>query len=137
MTRAERLAEYLAAAARRPIDYATGWDCAAGFVARWVEQERGVDPAEPWRGLYATAEACQALLTAQGGLVDIMRRGFLSCGLQPTQDPSIGDVGAVKVVTARGVEAVGAIRTTIGWAMLTSTGIRASRRTYCLAAWSV
>lgn len=121
--RMERLSTYLAASARRPIDYASGWDCAAGFVARWVEQERGVDGAAMWRGLYRTEAGCMALLGREGGLLAMVRRGAEAVGLSETSEASPGDVGVVRVVTPDGYGPVAAIRTGIGWATLTARGL--------------
>ena len=121
--RMDRLSAYLAASARRPINYATGWDCAAGFVAGWVEQERGVDAAKPWRGLYASAEECFALLRASGGLLAVVERASIAAGLGETASPMPGDIGVVSVVTPDGSNQAAAIRTKIGWALLTPRGL--------------
>jgi hypothetical protein len=121
--RMERLSAYLAASARRPIDYAAGWDCAAGFVAGWIEQERGVDAAKAWRGLYASADECQALVKASGGLMAVVERCVRTAGLIETASPAPGDIGVVSALTPDGSNQVAAIRTKIGWACLTPRGI--------------
>lgn len=136
-TRADRLAAYLTAAARRSFSYASGWDCAAGLVARWIEQECGVDPAKPWRGRYRTALGCARLVRRQGGLEAMMDQGLAALGLSRTLQPALGDVGLVLQVTPHGPQPVAAIRTSQRWAMLTATGLRSSRRAQCLAAWSL
>lgn len=136
MTRAGRLSIYLAAAARRPIDYASGWDCAAGFVARWVEQERGVDGAAMWRGLYRTEAGCMALLGREGGLLAMVEKGTATVGLDRIHEPTLGDVGVVRVQTPDGYGPVAAIRTGIGWATLTTRGLLVASHPV-IAAWRV
>lgn len=137
LTREERLAAYLSQAARRRLDYATGWDCAAGFVAGWVEQERGVDGAKPWRGRYRTALGVARLLRREGGLVAVVGRGAALAGLEPVESPGLGDIGVVLAETLAGRQPVGAIRTARRWAMLTPGGVRSSSRATALAAWGV
>lgn len=123
LTRAERLSAYISASARRRIDYAQGWDCAAGFVARWVEQERGVDGAALWRGCYRTAAEARRLVQAGGGLAALVGRGAQKVGLAGTLEPAAGDIAVLQTVTADGAQEVAAIRTAIGWAVLTPTGV--------------
>jgi len=123
LTRVERLSAYVAAAARRRIDYAQGWDCTAGFVARWVEQERGVDGAALWRGCYRTAEEAKKLVQAGGGLAALVGRGAAKVGLYCTVDPVPGDIAVLEAPTREGAQQVAGIRTSIGWAVLTSGGI--------------
>ncbi|MBI1682394.1 DUF6950 family protein [Caulobacter hibisci] len=134
---AKRLAVYLAWAARQPFSYERGWDCASGLVARWVEQERGTDPAAPWRGRYSTALGCARLVRREGGMHAIMGFGLAAVGLARTETPQVGDVGLVMQVTPAGPEPVAAIRTRRRWVMLTATGLRASIRARCIAAWSL
>ena len=122
LTRSERLAVYLAAAARR--EFAPGsWDCLLGFVSDWIDQEiPGVDAGAPWRGRYKTAMGMQRIIRREGGVLGIMSHGLGAIGLQVTPDPQPGDVGAVMSITARGVEDIGAIRTARGWACLAHGG---------------
>lgn len=133
--RMERLSAYLATSARRRIDYAS-WDCASGFVAGWIEQERGVDAAKPWRGLYACADTCLALLQASGGLAEVMARGAALVGLEQVQRPRLGDVAALSVKTPDGSDQAAGIRTRIGWAVMTPRGL-AVINAPVIAAWEV
>lgn len=136
-SRVERLSVYLAQAAKTPFDHAKGWDCAAGLVARWIEQETGVDPAKSWRGRYVTAAGAAVLVASEGGLEALMDRGTREAGLAPTCKPKAGDVGVVLQNTPYGPQPVAAIRTRRRWAVLTATGLRSSSRARCLAAWSL
>lgn len=136
VSRIKRLAAYLSIAARKPINYAAGWDCAAGFVAGWVEQERGVDGATPWRGRYRTALGCQRILKREGGLVGVVGRGAAIVGLAPVTDPVAGDIGVVRAQTAAGEGEVSAIKTRVGWALLSPTGLIVAPASV-LAAWRV
>lgn len=122
LTREERLAVYLAHAARQTM--APGkWDCLIGFVAGWINQEiPGLDAGAPWRGRYKTAMGMQRIIRRGGGVVAIMSSGLSAIGLQTTPDPQPGDIGAVMAITALGVEDVGAIRTARGWACLAAGG---------------
>ena len=46
-------------------------DCTL-WPADWVKEATGYDPAEPYRGSYATAAECQALLDREGGLMAVV-----------------------------------------------------------------
>lgn len=113
------LGDYLVAASRRPWRWGET-DCIL-FVCDWIAMRRGVDPAAPWRGTYADADECGALLAREGGLTGLVRRAFRAAGLEETPTPRTGDVGLVR---ARGlVRPVGAIRIADAWAARTDTGL--------------
>ncbi|MBO9710578.1 MAG: hypothetical protein J7521_20445 [Caulobacter sp.] len=136
VTRDQRLSAYISASSRRAINYADGWDCAAGFVARWIEQERSVDPAEPWRGRYANLQECLELLDRSGGLHALMERGARHAGLVSTASPRSGDVGVLAVCSRDGRNQVAGIRTILGWAVLTFRGVAVGNWS-ALESWSV
>lgn len=135
--RDRRLALYLAAARRIPFSYETGHDCAGGLLARWIEAERGIDPAGPWRGRYRTALGCHRMVKRAGGLVALLDDAARRAGLDRVDEPQLGDVGAVVTATPEGRQAVGAIRSRLGWAMLTARGLHISTTAPVLAAWRV
>lgn len=135
LTREARLLTYTDAACRLPFSYETGHDCAQGFVGGWVHQETGHDVSAPWRGRYRTALGCLKVVRRGGGLVTIMSRGLEAVGLARTEQPRVGDVGAVAMVTDHGEQPVGAILGPDGWLSLTGRGIRSSVAAEFVAAW--
>lgn len=134
---AARLMDYTSKAMRQPFSYATGHDCAQGFVGGWVLSETGQDVAKPWRGRYRTARGCYRLVRRSGGLVAMMSEGLGAFGFSRTFAPELGDVGAVMMQTEFRAEPVGAIMGVDGWLSLTGRGIRSTRSDRYVAAWSI
>lgn len=122
MSRAERLAAYLAEAARTPFDYGD-FDCGVGFAARWIERERGTDPALRLRGTYRTALGAARLIRAAGGLPVLVGREVGAAGLLVTDDPQTGDVAVVWLQGARRRVQALSIRTPRRWAFLAPNGV--------------
>lgn len=116
------LAAYLARAARTRFGYGDH-DCLQGFVSGWIALNLGGDPAAPWRGRYRTALGCARLVRREGGVAAILARGAAAAGMIRTSAATPGCVGAVEMITARGLEVVGAIRTDRGWACRTKRGV--------------
>jgi hypothetical protein len=106
------LSRFLFGAASRPFELGTH-DCGL-LLADWVKVRRGVDPAEPVRGLYHDAATLDALLPF-GGLPRLFDRLFLAAGLVRTIAPVVGDVAMITFVEQ---PPIGAIRTGRGFAML-------------------
>ncbi len=88
------LADFIEASRRRPWRWGEH-DCTL-FGADWIVQRIGRDPAETWRGGYATARECRDLLDSHGGLLAIVRDSLAMIGLRETDDPQTGDVGIVR-----------------------------------------
>ena len=128
------LAKYMRQAEARRFQFGA-WDCCL-WVAGWIQAKRGIDVAAAWRGRYATEKAAAALIFRAGGLTQLLDDIALAHGLERTEDPQIGDVGVVWVETARGREHAAAIRTGIGWAVLSVGGLSVIQ-TDPLSAWKV
>lgn len=92
------LADYLDSCCRRRWEWGTH-DCTL-FAADWVRHATGIDSAAEWRGRYATADECRALLAAAGGLECVVRRAMAAAGFQETPAPEDGDVGLISAPTA-------------------------------------
>lgn len=126
MSRAARLGAYLREAAGRAVAWGE-FDCAVGFTSRWVEAERGVDPAASYRGLYGTPLAAARLLRAQGGLARglsiLAARQAAEAGLEPTDAPGLGDVGLVWAQGRRRLVQTLALRGANRWALLAPRGL--------------
>jgi hypothetical protein len=128
------LADFLAESARTPFAYGRR-DCGL-WMADWVKAVRGVDPAAHLRGRYRTELGCARLLRRRGGLVEVARACFESVGLVATEKPLAGDVGVIRVMTAKGEGMAGAICTGPRWAVLALGGLISAPATH-VAAWRV
>jgi hypothetical protein len=80
--------------------------------------------------------ACARILRQEGGLVAVMMRRAWDVGLWQTSAPRLGAVGAVAMVTARGVEPAGAIRLEDRWVVRAKDGLIICDAPV-LAAWEV
>lgn len=131
-----RLPEFFARAGLTPWAYGRH-DCCL-WLADWVLEQRGIDPAADLRGRYSTARGCARILKRAGGVAKIVGRCATIAGLAPTTDPQPGDVGVVIATNARGKdEEVGAIKAGADrWAFLTPTGLSCAPVFWC-AAWSM
>jgi hypothetical protein len=128
------LADFLADSARTPFAFGRR-DCGL-WMADWIRLRRGVDPAAHLRGRYRTELGCARLLKRGGGLLEVVRTCFEGAGLVETASPKPGDVGVVRVMTAKGEGVAGAICTGRRWAILGGGGVM-SQRLEPLAAWEV
>lgn len=106
-------------------------DCCL-WACDWVVRAGHADPAAPWRGTYFGTIAAQRIIRRAGGLVELVSGGMAAAGLVETADAMPGDVGVV--ATPEG-EAM-AIRTRIGWAVLTASGVQVDAYT-SLKVWRV
>lgn len=124
------LRSYLATAARRGLDWR--WQCGF-FLADWVLEATGHDPAAAWRAAYDGPRAALRLQRELGGLWTLTYRLAGEAGLpMRLTDPQPGDVGVVLA----GCRQAGAIRTGKGWAVLKRGGY-AVLRLPALGAWGV
>lgn len=134
--RAARLSAYLAWAARQPLVWGD-FDCTLGLAARWVEAERGIDPAKPFRGLYVSPLGAARILKAGGGFVVSIGRACEASGLAPTTRCRLGDVGIVRMLGSRNrLRDAMAVRCARRWAVLSPTGLIFAP-VDALAAWEV
>lgn len=117
------LQDFLRRAAAEP--FALGeWDCAM-FVANWVREQTGKDPAADLRGTYKVAFGWKRIVVREGGLSALVRRLAERAGMRSTTKIAAGAVGVVKVL---GVGIVGAIAAGDGmWAMKFTDGLVVAR----------
>lgn len=130
----EALASFLSEAGHTRFAWGR-FDCCL-WLADWVLAVRGVDGAAALRGRYRTALGCARLLTHLGGVTATVGHCAALAGLSETKRPRTGDIGVVKMMTAKGEREVGAIRTARRWAILTIGGL-SSVPAKPLAAWRV
>lgn len=93
MARQHDVAEFLQAQRWKPFEWGVS-DCCL-FVADWVSQVSGHDPARELRGAYADPMGARNSLYLGGGYKTILRRS----GWDETTDPVSGDIA---VITAEG-----------------------------------
>jgi hypothetical protein len=130
MTSAASLADDLQAAAGKRFAWGE-CDCCL-FVADWIKAVHGFDPAAGWRGVYSDERGARRALAMSGGLIRLMSLRMAAHGIDPTDTPGHGDIGAVE--TALGPTA--AIRVSAGWACKSPAGLIAAPFK-SLAAWSI
>ncbi len=130
------LGAYLERAAAKPMVWGEH-DCML-FPAGWLLEVTGQDPAAAWRGHYATERGARLILGREGGMAALMGRGATLVGAKPVnpQRAPAGAVGIVLVPTAYGVQHAGAIRTSLGWAVLSDEGVTVHQMP-ALHAWAV
>lgn len=131
VSRERRLAAYLTKAARTPFTWGE-FDCCL-FIAGWAQAEAGVDPAAPLRGRYRTPIGALRHIRRAGGFLPLLRDLGAAAGLIETAAPIAGDVGVVGI---RDLE-LAAIRTGLGWAMLTPNGYAVTSRAELLMGWRI
>ena len=122
------LSAFLRRAAAQPFGYGR-LDCCL-FIADWVRETRGFDPAAAYRDRYATERHALRLVAAAGGL-----QALLAPCLAPlprTSDPVAGDVGVVLA----GSSELAAIRVGTGWACKGRRGLVVTSADL-LTAWSL
>jgi hypothetical protein len=113
----DQLRDYLARACRRRFAWGE-FDCCL-FMADWILERRGVDPAGALRGAYSGPRQALRIIRAAGGLRSLAAALAHSAGL-PARTGVVcpDDVAVVQV----GRRQAGAIRTGKGWAVLTPGG---------------
>lgn len=111
------LRAYLARACRRRVRWGE-FDCCL-FMADWILDVRGIDPAGPHRGAYSGVREALRIVRAAGGLRPLAASLAAAAGLPVREGPPRpGDVAVVQA----GRRQAGAIRTSKGWAVLTPGG---------------
>lgn len=108
-------------------------------LADWVHRVRGVDPAAPWRGKYATEDGANAIVSAHGGLDKLVGAALAPLRVGKTGAPVAGDIAAV-MMPMRG-DACGVIAAGHGlyYVATVDRGVMLLRRpsTAIVAAWSL
>lgn len=99
------------------------FDCCLGLIAGWVDAERGVDCAAPFRGRYRSPRGAQRLIAQYGGLDVLIDTHFGPLGISQTAEAAPGDVGVVRWNDVRGERVCAAIKTKLGWAALRERGL--------------
>lgn len=89
------LAEYLGAAARRKFVWGE-FDCFL-FVANWVFEQTGIDPAGEYRGAYTTAREGRSLMRANGGVLAFAHDRLTTAGCRSADDSHSGDIGLARI----------------------------------------
>ena len=111
------LAEYLASRAAVPFSRGAG-DCCI-FVADWVLEKTGIDPAAGLRG-YSDDRGAMLRIGRAGGFEGLARQALGdTAGLEETELPQPGDVGLVEVGGCLTL----AIKTATDWACKESDGL--------------
>lgn len=111
-----KLPAFLQHAARRKFEWGQ-FDCCL-WLADWFAFCTGnPDPVPHFRGAYHDADGARVLCGAMGHPF-LVRRIARSLNLRRTHDPLPGDVALMRVQG----RAIGAIRTRLGWVMLTPSG---------------
>jgi hypothetical protein len=132
------LSEYLAATLKSPWRWGST-DCTI-WVADWIYARTGIDPADKYRGTYANADECRALIQREGGFMPLVGMLMDEAGFDRTQSPADGDVGIISVpVNEQAMPVVGAIfaiRSADLWVARGLHGIRAEPWPF-VTAWKI
>lgn len=134
------LGEFLDSAAARP--FRPGEHDCCLFLADWVRERMGVDPAPHLRGRYRTRLGYARILLLHGGFVATVGGCAARVGLERTKAPVKGDIGVILARTLHtypepvGAICVGAAPGGLGWACLTPGGLMIGASGF-EAAWGV
>jgi hypothetical protein len=132
MRREDRLQAFF----RHSFDRAFTWgecDCCL-WVADWVRQARGSDPAFPLRGQYRTELQARRLVTRAGGPLAFLDYYLGVIGIGRTEEPELGDIGLLSLDEPAFV--LGIRSEQAYWTARTKTGLLAARAEP-LAAWRI
>lgn len=116
-----------------------GDDCFT-FVASWIADQTGKDPAEMYRGAYASYDGAHSLIDAHGGELSFADHLLSSVGMMRITDAVTGDVGLVRALVGDSLAdvsetIVGAIKYGPLWASISPGGV-ICRKTEAVAMWS-
>lgn len=128
--RYERLRGFLAAGTAAPFVWGQN-DCSM-WCASWIRDVHGIDPAAAFRGTYATADECAALVEQQGGLEAFADRLLTKAGMRRAIAPEPGDVAVVHTLIGPAMM----IYTGLSWAWKSPHGVLFARREP-IVAWAV
>jgi hypothetical protein len=123
-------------AARTPFSYGAH-DCLL-FLADWVSNVRGIDPAEDLRGIYRSRGGYMRVLLQHGGVMRLVTSRAERAGCKRTDEPKRGDIGLMFAVVERGApQLVGAICCGERWIMLGKRGVLGAAGVTPARAWRV
>lgn len=91
---AVQLSGFLRRAAGRPFVWGRH-DCLM-WLADWIAELRGVDPAAAWRGAYDSPLGAARIVRDAGGMVAHVERVVAPLGIRRTDAPCRGDIGIVE-----------------------------------------
>lgn len=95
------------------------------------------DAAAEWRGLYDSAASCQKVSGFIKDPVGVMDKAATLIGLEPTDEPTRGDVGVVQIVDQTGPKTMGAVCLGKNWAFKGHNTVVIGKPISILAAWKV
>lgn len=105
------LPEHLRVMGSTPFTWGVSDCCLA--ASDWMLARRGIDPAAPLRGRYASMRGALRHIRRLGGFEAMVSNLMRDAGFVETNEPKIGDVGVVDSDQGQAL----AIRTHIGWAV--------------------
>lgn len=137
MTRSADLQTYLMEAASTPFQYGLH-DCCS-FACDWCVYAGNDDPMTAWRGLYESEQGAEELIAESGGLLAMFDLGMIEAQIPEADEPRIGDVAVLRVLTENGPGEVGAIYGGKRWHMLSPNGMFSAsmEREHILRIWRV
>lgn len=65
------------------------------WLADWILEVRGIDPAAAWRGSYTTQPGALRVIVKAGGMVAHVERVVAPLGIRRTDEPARGDIAVV------------------------------------------
>ena len=99
---------FLTRYAHRPFAFGCA-DCLL-FLADWVLECRGVDPAAPWRGAYRGWFGAARIIHRAGGMAELVGKAVAPFGLPKVADTRRGDIAVVRAPEGeRGAIVLGAM----------------------------
>lgn len=103
------------------------------WIADWVHECRGVDPAEEWRGTYSVKFGASRIIYRAGGVVPLVDGAMVRCGFMRTAEPKVGDIAVAKTMGGE----CGAVVTGDGFSAFLGDHSVVVLRVPLLAAWSL
>jgi hypothetical protein len=92
------------------------------WVADWIAQAGGRDPATTLRGRAETPEQWKALLNDEGGFVPVVGAVMDDAGYERTQSPRRGDVAIVSVPVSLASDRMPVVGTVAGICVASASG---------------
>lgn len=128
-----KLTAFMSAATRTR--FAPGQRDCLLWLADWLMELGHPDYVRAWRGSYSTAADMAKILSDAGGMIPLIEAAH-GGALSRTDTPEVGDVGLARIATKQGYSDAGSIRCSLGWAVLTASGIWVSTRLAAHTVWS-
>jgi hypothetical protein len=109
------------------------------FMADWIYEIKGFDPADKWRGAYSDEKECFRLVRDNCGLVNLINDALIPKDITPHiyEKPKVGDIGVIEYPDSI-LGLVGAILVNEGtWAFRSLGGIVISSDYKKRVSWSL